>query len=304
MTTKAKRVAAAVLLLLIILITSAGMYFIKNNTSQDKRISVTVSFYPLYDFTKNIGGNKVKITNITPAGSEPHDFEPSARQLANAYQSKLFIYNGATMESWVDNFLKDYKNTVVKSSNNINLLKLADNNNLYDPHFWLDPVAASKIVDNILAGLIKASPENKSYFTQKANIYKDKLALLDESFKNGLSKCQTDTAITSHDAFSYTSKRYNINLISISGVDPSVEPDAAKLAEISDLVKSKNIKYIFFESLVSPKLAETIAAETGAKTAILDPIEGLSEENQRKGDDYVKVQQRNLKNLETALECK
>lgn len=280
-----------------------AIYF-SSNSKQTNKITVTASYYPLYDFVKNIGKNKVEVVNITPAGSEPHDFEPSAKQLAFAYNSNVFIYNGAYLEPWADDFLKDYKNTTVKSSNNISLIKLEENSNLYDPHFWLDPVAAIKIVDNILAGLIKASPENESYFTNNANAYKDKLTTLDKSFKEGLSSCQTDTAITSHEAFSYLSKQYKINLVSISGIDPSVEPDASKLAEISDLVKSKGIKYIFFESLVSPKLAETIASETGAKTAVLDPIEGFSEEDQQKGDDYINVQQRNLQNLKTALECK
>lgn len=280
-----------------------SIYF-SSNSKQTNKITVTASYYPLYDFVKNIGKDKVEVMNITPAGSEPHDFEPSAKQLASAYNSNVFIYNGAHLEPWVDDFLKDYKNTTVKSSNNISLIKLEENSSLYDPHFWLDPVAAIKIVDNILAGLTKASPENEAYFTENANVYKDKLATLDKSFKEGLSSCQTDTAITSHEAFSYLSKQYKINLVSISGIDPSVEPDASKLAEISDLVKSKGIKYIFFESLVSPKLAETIASETGAKTAVLDPIEGLSEEDQQKGDDYINVQQRNLQNLKTALECK
>lgn len=301
--TKAKKSIAIILSIIVLVVIGIVIYF-SSNSKQTNKITITASYYPLYDFVKNIGKDKVEVVNITPAGSEPHDFEPSAKQLASAYNSNVFIYNGAHLEPWVDDFLKDYKNTTVKSSNNISLIKLEENSNLYDPHFWLDPVAAIKIVDNILAGLIKASPENEVYFTNNANAYKDKLAALDKSFKEELSSCQTDTAITSHEAFSYLSKQYKINLVSISGIDPSVEPDASKLAEISDLVKSKGIKYIFFESLVSPKLAETIASETGAKTAVLDPIEGLSEEDQQKGDDYINVQQRNLQNLKTALECK
>lgn len=301
--TKAKKLIFIILSIIISVTIGMAIYF-SSNSKQTNKITVTASYYPLYDFVKNIGKNKVEVVNITPAGSEPHDFEPSAKQLAFAYNSNVFIYNGAYLEPWADDFLKDYKNTTVKSSNNISLIKLEENSNLYDPHFWLDPVAAIKIVDNILAGLIKASPENESYFTNNANAYKDKLTTLDKSFKEGLSSCQTDTTITSHEAFSYLSKQYKINLVSISGIDPSVEPDASKLAEISDLVKSKGIKYIFFESLVSPKLAETIASETGAKTAVLDPIEGFSEEDQQKGDDYINVQQRNLQNLKTALECK
>lgn len=301
---KFNKITVTAVSIVILLTIGVGVYF-SNNNNQNKKVTATASFYPLYEFTKNIGGDKVEVINITPAGSEPHGFEPSAKQLATAYKSDVFIYNGADMETWADNFLKDYKNTIVKSSDNVSLLEISeDNNNLRDPHFWLDPVAAKKIVDNILAGLIKASPENKAYFTDNANNYKDKLIALDKSFKDGLSECKTDTAITSHDAFNYMANRYDLKLLSISGIDPSVEPDAAKLAEISDLVKSNGINYIFFESLTSPKLAETIANETGAKTSVLDPIGGLSEESQQKGDSYVTIQQRNLKNLRMALDCK
>lgn len=300
--TNAKKKITIILLLTILIAIGVGIYFTNNKKHSDK-ISVAASYYPLYDFAKNIGGDKVEVTNITPAGSEPHGFEPSAKQLALAYQSDVFVYNGATMETWAENFLKDYKKISVKSSDNIDLIKLNKGNDLYDPHFWLDPVDAKIMVDNILNGLIKASPENEAYFTKNANLYKEKLTNLDESFKNNLSKCLTDTAITSHQAFDYLSKRYKINLVSISGVDPSVEPDASKLAEISDLVKSKGVKYIFFESLVSPKLANTIASETGAQTATLDPIGGVSDKDQEKGDDYVKIQQRNIESLKKAFEC-
>jgi len=301
--TKTKKSIVIILSLIMLLLVGALILFSKKPTL-NKKITVTASFYPLYDFAKNIGGDKIEVTNITPAGSEPHSFEPSAKQLAEAYQSNLFIYNGADMEAWTDNFLKDYKNTIVKSSNDISLLKLSeDNNKLYDPHFWLDPVAAIKITNNILAGLIKVSPENEIFFTKNANTYKNKLIILDKSFKEGLSNCGTNTAITSHEAFNYLANQYNINLLSISGIDPSLEPDASKLAEISDLVKSKDIKYIFFENLTSPKLAETIANETNAKTSILDPIGGLSEENQQKGEDYISVQQKNLENLRIGLDC-
>lgn len=280
----------------------------KTATSTTK-ITVTASYYPLYDFAKNIGGDKVQAINVTPAGSEPHDFDPSPQQLVDAWKSQVFIYNGATLEPWVDKFLPDYENVVVKVSNGIDLMEseaeAGEENNVavQDPHFWLDPTLAEKMVDNIKDGLIKADPDSSVYFTARAAEYKAKLAQLDQDYKDGLANCQTRTIVASHGAFSYLGKRYNLDVESISGLSPDQEPSAARLAELSQLVKEKNIKYVFFESLVSPKLAETVANEAGAKTIVFDPIEGIIEQEQEQGKDYLSVQRENLANLRTALAC-
>lgn len=310
------RIAAVAAITLLLL---AGVIAIViNNNKNDAKASVSVvaSYYPLYDFAKNIGGDKVQATNITPAGSEPHDFEPTPQQLVETNKSDVFIFNGGTMEPWVDKFIPDYKNTAVNASSGIALLEgKADQHEsgaeepghtetpTNDPHFWLDPILAEQIVDNVKNGLIKASPNDSAYFTDRANDYKAKLAQLDNDYKNGLASCQSRTIVTSHGAFSYLGKRYNLDVVSIAGLSPEEEPSAAKMAELSQLVKDKGIKYVFFESLVSPKLAETVANEAGAKTAVFDPIEGISDEDQKQGKDYISVQKENLQNLRTALSC-
>src|SRR6185369_16467104 len=136
-----------------------------------------------------------------------------------------------------------------------------------------------------------------------AEDYKTKLTELAGRFEQGLATCQLRTIVTSHAAFGYLAKRYNIDVESIAGVSPEVEPSAAKLAELSALVKSKGIKYVFFESLVPTRLADTIAAETGAKTLVFDPIEGVSDAAQKQGKNYITIQEQNLANLRTALAC-
>jgi zinc transport system substrate-binding protein len=277
-------------------------------SSSGAKVKVIASFYPLYDFARNVGGDKVQVTNITPAGSEPHDYEPTPQQLIDAQKADVFIYNGGTLEVWVDKFLPDFKHVSIKASDKIDLKQGQDEDGnesaaIKDPHFWLDPILAEQIVDNIKDGLIKADPGDSDYFTAQASSYKAKLAKLDQDFKKGLMDCPSRVFITSHAAFGYLAKRYNLEVYSIAGVTPDQEPSAAKLAELSQLVRSKNIKYVFFESLVSPRLADTIAQETGAKTAVFDPIEGISDEDQKQGKDYISVQEQNLSNLRTALAC-
>lgn len=280
----------------------------QQRTNNSGKLSVTASYYPLYDFARNIGGNRAVVTNITPAGSEPHDYEPTPQQLVTAQKSAVFIYNGANMEQWVNKFLPDYTHTVVKASNGIALKQGINESGAVepgttDPHFWLDPVLAQQIVQNIVAGFTKADPANAAYYAHNALAYSAKLAALDTQFKSGLATCKQRTIITSHAAFAYLGSRYNLNVVSIAGITPDAEPSAAKLAELSNLVRQKHIGYVFFESLASPKLADTIAAETGAKTAVFDPIEGLTKSEQQQGKNYISVQQQNLQNLRTALEC-
>ncbi len=297
--------------LVIVVAIAIGAYMMNKNTSNQtaKGISVTASYYPLYDFARNIGGDKVTVTNITPAGAEPHDYEPTPQQLVGALKSDVFIYNGGTMEPWVNKFLTDYPHTAVKASNGIMLNSgQAEDGGAApagssDPHFWLDPVLAERIVDSIKDGLKRADPANAAYYEQRATAYKAKLAALDRDYASGLANCQTRTIVTAHQAFSYIGKRYNLNIVAIAGLTPDEEPSAERMADLANKVRENNIKYIFFETLTSPKLAQTIANETGAQTAVFDPIEGLSDADQKQGKDYLSVQRENLANLRTALAC-
>lgn len=269
------------------------------------KISVVASFYPLYDFAQEVGGSHVDVTNITPAGAEPHDYEPAPRDLVRANQAKVFIYDGGTLEPWVNKFLSDYRNVPVKASDHVTLhtATLDGQSGVKDPHFWLDPVLAQTIVKNIERGLIQADPNHRSDYTKNANAYISQLQQLDHDFKAGLSSCQQHQIISSHEAFGYLAAHYTFSVTAIAGISPDEEPSAGKLAEIANLAKRDHIKYIFFESLVSPRLADTIAQESGAKTLVFDPLEGLTQDAQKQGKNYVSVQRENLANLRTALAC-
>lgn len=276
------------------------------------RVSVATAFYPLYAFASKVGGDAVEVTNITPAGSEPHDYEPTPKDLVSIDHAKLFIYNGPSFQTWAEKIASDRKTKNAMSldvSTGIPLLSAEPEpgtpagENSTDPHFWLDPVLAQTEVDSITQSLIALSPKDREYFTRNAASYKTELAALDAEFKQGLANCQRRDVVTSHQAFGYLAKRYNLNILAISGISPDEEPPPQKLAEVATFARAHNVKYIFFETLVSPKLSETIAREIGAQTLVFNPLEGLTKEELDQQQDYISVQKENLANLKTALQC-
>jgi zinc transport system substrate-binding protein len=305
-----KIVATAMLMTTVV----AGVWATVHSNTTATRTSampVAASYYPLYDFVKQVGGSKVQVTNMTPAGSEPHDFEPTAKSLAEAEKTRVFVYNGGTLEPWTEKFIQGYKGTAVRASDHLDLKTgqpekgndQAHAAAVTDPHFWLDPVLAQQIVINIRDGLSKADPQNTTFYAANAKAYIKQLAQLDQQYRDGLAQCQLRTIVVSHQSAGYIAARYNLHVEAIAGLSPEAEPSAARLAELTRIVQESGIHYVFFESLVSSRLADTIAKETGAQTLVLDPIEGLTDEAQKAGKNYLSVQRDNLGNLRRALAC-
>jgi zinc transport system substrate-binding protein len=172
-----------------------------------------------------------------------------------------------------------------------------------DPHVWLNPQLAKNEVRRITDGYISIDPTNTMFYQENEKALDDKLDQLDSEYKEGLANCQNKDIITSHAAFAYLAEQYGLNQVAISGLSPDEEPSAQQLADVANFARKNNVRYIFFESLVSPKLSETIASEIGAKTMVLDPIEGLSDDDIKQGKNYFTVMEDNLKNLQTALQC-
>lgn len=270
------------------------------------KIQVTTSFYPLYFFASEIGRDKVEVRNITPAGAEPHDYEPTTQDIARIEKSSMFILNGG-VEPWADEMKDNLKSTEVEiiiAGDGLLTQQMEEEGGLQlDPHVWLAPQLVKKEVTRITQGYIKVNPENKTYFEANEKILAGKLDQLDNKYKQGLSNCLQKDIITSHAAFGYLAASYGLNQVPISGVSPDEDPSAQQLAEVAKFAKENNIQYIFFESLVSPKLSETIASEVEAKTLILDPLEGLSDDDIKQGKNYFTVMEDNLKNLQLALQC-
>ena len=297
-----------------------------DNTSSDKKLNVMASFYPMYDFAVKVGGDKVEVTNMVPAGTEPHDWEPAATDIKNLEDADVFIYNGAGMEHWTEDVLDSLENKdlkVVEASEGLTLLEgkeeeeetdaadstsesssdedTSDSEIVYDPHVWLSPVNAKTEMENIKNAFVEADPDNKDYYEQNYETYAEKFDQLDQEYKDGLSDTKSKDLITSHEAFRYLCQAYGLNQVGIEGLSTDSEPDASRMDEIIKFAKENNIKTIFFEELVSPKVSETIADEIGAKTAVLNPIEGLTDEEISAGEDYFSVMETNLKTLEDAL---
>jgi zinc transport system substrate-binding protein len=285
-----------------------GLSSLRNSSSQahPSTLTVTASFYPLAEFAQKVGGDKVHVHNLTPAGSEPHDFDPSPLDLVLLQNSQVFVYNGAGLELWLNKISDDVKQKVimVNASEGMTLLKSsADKTANTDPHVWMDPVLAIQEVEQIKLGLTKADPTNAPMFEHNATAYQKQLSDLDAEFQKGLAQCQTREIVTSHNAFQYLAQRYHLKVLSISGLSPDEEPSPKKLVEVVEFAKQHHVKYIFFETLVSSKLSETIGKETGAQTIAFNPLEGLTPAEIKAGKDYISIQQENLAALRTALQC-
>ncbi|WP_371377500.1 metal ABC transporter substrate-binding protein [Sporomusa aerivorans] len=271
---------------------------------------IVTTIYPLYDFTKQVTGGNADVKLLVPAGVEPHDWEPSPADLITIQNCDVFIYNGAGLEAWVDKI----QNTVLKGKKVVNAAKSvpvlaaqydeeggpAEAGDL-DPHIWLDPVNVMSIVDAIRQAVAGSDPVHKLEYQKNAEAYKQQLNTLHQQYVEGLQGRKTNEIVTSHAAFGYMAKRYGFQQIAIMGLSPEAEPTAAKMAETIEYVKRQGIKYIFFETLVNPRLSEVIAAEAGAQTLVLNPIEGLTDDEIAQGQNYITEMQMNLVNLKYAL---
>lgn len=266
----------------------------------DARVTVAATFYPLAYFAEQVGGNYVRVINATPTGAEPHDYEPSPRELAKVGEADILLINGAGLDVWAEKASVDWQKNgqhVLVMNKALSALPLSD------PHFWLDPVRAREIVAIIRDALVAKDPTNADVYQQNADTTMARLSKLDEEYKIGLASCAQREIIAAHDAYNYLTTRYNLKLQAIAGLSPDAEPSARRLADLADLVKTHGITTIFFEALVSPKLADTLARETGARTAVLNPIEGLTAEQTAKGQDYDILMRENLAQLRLALVC-
>lgn len=279
------------------------------------KINVVASFYPMADFAEKIGGDKVDVTNLVPAGIEPHDWEPSTTDVRDISDAALLVYNGAGMESWVEDVMAglDGGPAVVEASAGVTLIEgsaheddeaSADQEGeeeATDPHVWLDPENAKIEMRNIADALASVDPDNASYYEENYDKYAEQIDELDQEFRDGLASSTRHTIVVSHEAFGYLCNAYGLEQLGIEGLSADSEPDAARMAEIIDFVNENDVTTIFFEDLVSPKVAESIARETGADVEELNPLEGLTDDEIAAGEDYFSIMRKNLTSLIAAL---
>lgn len=289
------------------------------NAGDEGKLAVYTSFYTMYDFAKKIGGDKVSVSTLVPPGTEPHDWEPKVKDISRLEKARVFIYNGATMESWVDKVLGSLKNKdliVVEASKDIKLIegdhheeegkddKKKDDHEEHgnDPHVWLNPMYAKKQMEVIKDALVSADPGNKEYFEKNFEDNAKKLDALDKEYKETVSKFSKKEIVVAHQAFGYLCEAYGLTQIPIEGLSADAEPTAARMVEISKFARENKVKVIFFEELVSPKVAQAIAKEVGAETDMLNPIEGITDEDIKAGKEYFSVMRDNLEALRKALQ--
>jgi zinc transport system substrate-binding protein len=248
--------------------------------------TVVAAFYPLAYAAEKIGGPSFDVHNLTPPGAEPHDLELTPREVARIQQADVVLYLSHGFQPAVSKAVADARGTRLDV-----LAGLPLHGN--DPHVWLDPVLFARIGRRIGSALQRSS----------AGLSAD-LQKLDRDYRAGLLDCKRHEIVTSHEAFGYLAARYGLKQVAITGVTPEAEPTPQQLAHVIQVVRRTHATTVFFETLVSPRLAETVAREVGARTAVLDPIEGLTPDEQKRGEDYLTLMRQNLTALRKALGCR
>ncbi|MCM3675204.1 metal ABC transporter substrate-binding protein [Peribacillus simplex] len=284
--------------------------------SSNDKIHIVTTFYPMYEFTKNITKDKAQVDLLIPSNIEPHDWQPTPKDMAAIQKADLLVYNSLLMETWLSSIqesLDKGQPLFIEASKGIPLMEgteeESDHDNeesdhhdedhkQLDPHVWLSPVLAQKEVQTITDAIVKQDPENKDYYERNSEDYIQQLKELDKLYRTTLHNASSKEMITQHAAFGYLAKEYGLTQVPIAGLSPSEEPNPAKLAELKEYAKEHQINVVYFEKTTSPKVAQTLAGELGAETEVLNTLEGLSNEDQEKGLSYIEVMKNNLRSLE------
>jgi zinc transport system substrate-binding protein len=259
----------------------------------DGRPSVVAAFYPLQYAAQSVGREAIDVTSLTPPGVEPHDLELTAAQVAAISEADLVLYVKGFQPAVDEAIAQQAPDRAVDVS--AGLSRLGD-----DPHVWLDPANMASIGTAVADRLAQADPNQAAAFAKNAMAFSTSMNDLDAQFSQGLANCRSRDLVVSHEAFGYLANAYDLTQIGISGLSPEAEPSPARMKEIADLVTAKGVTTIYSETLVDPKVAQTIADETGATTARLDPLEGLT---QGSTGDYSSIMTTNLATLRTGQGC-
>jgi zinc transport system substrate-binding protein len=257
------------------------------------RSSVVASFYPIAWAAQQVGGNRVAVTNLTPAGAEPHDLELNPDQIDEVLDAKVVFELGHGFQPAVEQAAEQRDGPTVQ------LLPSGTK----DPHIWLDPVRMAGIVRTVQRQLAKADPKGGAVYARNAARVLAELDALDTRYRDGLAHCERDVIVTGHEAFGHLAQRYGLRQEGVAGLSPDAEPDAKRIAQLSDLVHRLGVTTVFTEELVSPRIATTLAREAGVHTATLNPLEGLTDRELKQGDGYLSVMDANLSKLQAALGC-
>lgn len=296
-----KKMKKIIIVLITLSLIAVGCTSTKDSSNNGSgKMVVYASFYPLSFLADEIGGDNIELKTVVPNGVESHDYEPSIRQLRDIENAQLFIYNGANFESWADKVVGNIidEDRTINASELVDLI-MVDNNP--DPHIWLSPENMIKIGEAIKNKLILLDETHKEDYENNFNNLASRLRELDNKFSEELSQKKRESIIVSHEAFTYMAERYGFKQIPVTGISPEQEPSPKTIAELIEIARRENHKYIFLETLASPKTVQVIAKETGLQILTLNPVEGLTEDEIKNGKDYISIMEENLENLKKAL---
>ena len=267
--------------------------------SADKsKLQVAASFYPMAEFVQAVGGDKVQVTTLVPDGAEPHDWEPSPKDLTRLGRVQVFVYNGM-VEPWAQQALDALsERKIMPVETGRGLFARAGKQ---DPHVWVSPKKAIVQVQRITEALCEADAKHTDIYKDNSRAYIAKLEQLDKRLAAVSKTAPKKVFVTAHAAFGHLAEDYGLRQLSVAGISAEAEPTPGDLQRLITTVKREKVRYVFFETLTDPKIAKLVAQETGAQTAVLDPLEGLDEEGRKQGLDYLKIMEQNIANLQRAL---
>ncbi|MDX6279497.1 MAG: zinc transport system substrate-binding protein [Kribbellaceae bacterium] len=289
------------------------------------KLDVVASFYPLEFIARSVGGDAVNVTTLTAPGVEPHDLELTPKQVGTIAGAKLVIYEkslqpavdeavaqnaksagfdvapAAKLEATGADFEEHPEGEAAGPTGTATVKPASYTSDGLDPHFWLDPVRYEGVVQAVTDKLVATDPDHADGYKQRAATLLGEVGKLDTEYKAGLTDCKLKTFVTSHQAFAYMAKRYGLTMVGIAGFTPDAEPTPTRIKEVQEIVQKQQVTTIFYEELVSPKVAESIARDVHVKTAVLSPIEGLSDANSQ--ETYLSLMRENLQELRKANSC-
>ena len=275
--------------------------------SDDGALQVTAAFYPYAFLVERVGGEDVELSTLTRPGAEPHDLELTPQQVGALGETDLVVY-AAGFQPAVDEAVAQQAAEAAFDAHEATELvdgyvpledgELEPEEEGTDPHVWLDPTRYAEVADALAERLGELSPDRASAFEQRAAALRTELEALDGELEAGLTTCARREIVTSHNAFGYLAARYDLEQIAVTGITPEEEPTPRRLADVARLAKERGVTTVFFEELVSPRTAESLAREVGAKAVVLSPLEGPPESG-----DYFSAMRENLQTLRTALGC-
>jgi zinc transport system substrate-binding protein len=269
-----------------------------STTEDDGRPDVVTAFYALEFVTEQIGGDHIDVTTLTQPGTEPHDLQLSVAQTAAVIDADAVIYLGGFQAAVDEAVAQSESDQIVDAAGAADRVTV---DGAEDPHFWLDPVRLSAVATDVAAALTAIDPVHADEFATNLATLQARLTQLDAEFTTGLSSCERDTVVVSHDAFGYLGRRYGLDLRAIAGLSPDAEPTPQHLSELHALIEDEGITTVFSETLASPAMAEALSGDLGLRTEVLDPLEGLAEADSDR--DYVSIMLENLAALQEANGC-